>query len=105
MPDAARNEESFSRLEFEEHGLGLREQGEFLVVRLFQVRDLRRVVLIGADVNERRLVRGEYREFLGAVNLADKRMGVITVEMQERELSALASDVKFLAAVMKPRAQ
>jgi len=60
---------------------------------------------VGMHINEVRLIFGESGVFLDAVDLDEEGVGVIAVEMEEREFSAAATNKKFRGAVMEPRTQ
>src|SRR5260370_42232642 len=89
----------------EAHGDGLSEQRELREIGIFDIGNLRGIVLVGMHINEMRLVLGESGVFLDAVDLDEEGVGVIAVEMEEREFSAAATNKKFRGAVMEPRTQ
>src|SRR5712675_1396945 len=89
----------------EAHGDGLSEQRELREIGIFDIGNLRGIVLVGMHINEMRLVLGESGVFLDAVDLDEEGVGVIAVEMEEREFSATSTNKKFRGAVMEPRTQ
>ena len=105
MPKSAGNKEDFTGMQAEAHGDGLSEQRELREIGIFDIRNLRGIVLVGMHINEVRLIFGESGVFLDAVDLDEKGVGVIAVEMEEREFSAAATNKKFRGAVMEPRTQ
>src|SRR5258705_9612712 len=89
----------------EAHWDGLSEQRELREIGIFDIGNLRGIVLVGMHINEVRLIFGESGVFLDAVDLDEEGVGVIAVEMEEREFSAAATNKKFRGAVMEPRTQ
>jgi len=73
----------------EAHGDGLSEQRELREIGIFDIGNLRGIVLVGMHINEVRLIFGESGVFLDAVNLDEEGMGVIAVEMEERNFAPL----------------
>ncbi len=55
MPKSAGNKEDFTGMQPEAHGDGLSEQRELREIGIFDIRNLRGIVLVGMHINE---VRG-----------------------------------------------
>src|SRR5712671_136938 len=92
-------------MEQKAHRHGVREERELLKVRIFGVRYLRSVVLVRTHIQVRCLVSRERGVFLDAVNLSEKRVRVIAVKMEKRELRATAADIEFGRAIVESRTQ
>jgi hypothetical protein len=76
-----------------------------LEVGIFDVGNLRGIVLVRIYIEEGRLILGERGVLLGPVDLRKKSVSVIAVKMQKRELCAAAADIEFGRAVVEPGAQ
>lgn len=105
VPEAAGDEEDFAGIEQKAHGNGFGEEREFCKIGVFDIGNLRGIVLIGLYIEEVGLVLGEGSVFLDAVDLGEEGMGMVAVKMQEGKFGAFAADVQFRRAVVQTRAK
>src|SRR6266404_6034489 len=92
-------------MEAEAHGYSFGEEREFAEIGILDVRYLRCVVLVWAHIDVGSLVRREGGVLLPAINLNQESVGVIAIEMKEREFCSAAADIKFRRAIVQARAK
>ena len=90
-------------MQAEAHGYSFGEQRELVEIRILDVRYLRSIVLAWTDIDIGSLVGGEGGVLLCAVDLSEKSVRVIAIEMKEREFCSAATDIKFGRAIVQAR--